>query len=198
MNNAASPSKPPSAARAAVVSVVQALHDAAQASFAQPMAMLLACHERVGRMLHLLERLDGHVRVHGADAQSASAARDVMRYFDLAGPAHHEDEERHILPRLRQQGQQALASRLQGEHLRMVQMWAALRPDLQALADAAPGSGTASWPALPWQAFAELYRTHIALEEAEAYPAVAAAAQSDERARMGAEMAARRGLPSAD
>ena len=69
------------------------LHAAPGAGFDQPFEMLLACHERVERMLGLLERLAQHLAEHGCTPDAAQAARDVMRYFDIAGPAHHEDEE---------------------------------------------------------------------------------------------------------
>ncbi|MEN9486198.1 MAG: hypothetical protein RJB37_4078, partial [Pseudomonadota bacterium] len=52
--------------------------------FDQPFEMLQACHERVERSLALLQRLVAHVRDHGHDTASRSAARDVLRYFDLA------------------------------------------------------------------------------------------------------------------
>ena len=60
--------------------------------FEQPFAMLEACHERVQRTLTLLQRLRAHVREHGADVPAQQAARDVLRYFDIAaltrtGPA---------------------------------------------------------------------------------------------------------------
>src|SRR5689334_2494815 len=71
-----------------------------EAGFDQPFEMLHACHERVRRSLRLLQRLVAHAQVHGADAQVREAAADVLRYFDLAAPAHHEDEERHLVPRL--------------------------------------------------------------------------------------------------
>lgn len=70
--------------------------------FEQPFEMFEACHERVRRSLALLERLIVHVGAHGHDAQSRSAAADVLRYFDLAAPLHHEDEERHVFASLEQ------------------------------------------------------------------------------------------------
>ena len=70
--------------------------------FEQPFEMLEACHERVQRSLALLQRLVDHVDRNGHDADSRSAARDVLRYFDIAGPHHHEDEERHVFPPLQQ------------------------------------------------------------------------------------------------
>ena len=78
------------------------LHAAPAAGFDEPFEMLAACHERVQRMLRLLRRLAAHLGEHGADAQAAQAAVDVMRYFDEAAPRHHDDEELHVLPRLRE------------------------------------------------------------------------------------------------
>lgn len=150
--------------------------------------MLLACHERVQRSLDLLQRLQAHAAVHGADAQARDAARDVLRYFDLAGPKHHEDEERHVLPRLRARGLGALADRLAAEHAEMGRLWAALRPALQALRD---GSGP-SLDAAACQAYAALYAIHMAAEEGQAFPAAARDVDGATLAAMGAEMAARR------
>ena len=106
------------------------LHPGPGAGFEEPFEMLEACHQRVHRMLGLLQRLAAHLRESGADANAQQAARDVMRYFDLAAPAHHEDEERHVLPRLRQGDQAALADRLHDDHARMSATWATVRADL--------------------------------------------------------------------
>ena len=110
------------------------LHAAPGAGFEQPFEMLEACHERVERMLGLIERLAGHLSEAGADASARQAARDVMRYFDRAAPNHHEDEERHVFPALRALGQGALADRLHADHEAMAGLWAALRTALAALA----------------------------------------------------------------
>ncbi|MEZ0309011.1 MAG: hemerythrin domain-containing protein, partial [Ramlibacter sp.] len=67
-------------------------------TFEQPFDMLEACHERVHRSLDLLARLRAHVVTHGADDQARQAAIDVLRYFDVAAPAHHLDEELHVFP----------------------------------------------------------------------------------------------------
>jgi hemerythrin-like domain-containing protein len=164
------------------------------AGFDAPFEMLAACHERVERMLRLLERLEVHLADHGADDRAASAARDVMRYFDVAGPAHHEDEERHVLPALAAAGRDALAQQLHAEHLRMSLDWQALRADLAEIAAGRWSAGVAELRFARWQAFARLYREHILLEEAQAYPEVAGAADAASLAAMGEEMAARRGL----
>ena len=166
------------------------LHAAPGAGFEQPFEMLEACHERVERMLGLLERLATHLVDAGADTSARQAARDVMRYFDLAAPQHHEDEERHVFPALRALGQGALADRLHADHEAMAGQWAALRTALAAIAD----DGARALPEAAWREFAALYRRHLADEEALAYPPVVASTDAAGRERMADEMARRRGI----
>jgi hemerythrin-like domain-containing protein len=150
--------------------------------------MLLACHDRVRRSLDLLLRLQAHVARHGTDREAQDAARDVLRYFDLAGPKHHEDEERHVLPRLRAAGQSTLADRLAADHVEMTRQWAALRRALEALT-----AGRAiPLDAAACQAYASLYAAHMAAEEGQAFPQAAVGLPADTEAAMGAEMAGRR------
>ncbi len=166
------------------------LHAAPAAGFEQPFEMLEACHERVERMLGLMERLVQHLAEAGADASARQAARDVMRYFDLAAPNHHEDEERHVFPALRALGQGALADRLHAEHEAMAGLWTDVRASLTAVAD---GSADPV-PGALWRDFAALYRRHLADEEALAYPPAADATDAAGRRRMADEMASRRGI----
>jgi hemerythrin-like domain-containing protein len=168
-----------------------ALHPSPSAGFDEPFAMLAACHERVERTLGLLERLAGHLVSHGVDEPARQAARDVMRYFDIAGPAHHLDEERHVFPPLLLQGDATLAAtvaRLQAEHRAMDEAWRTLRAQLARIAEA----GEATPP--QWEAFAALYRAHMQAEEGIAYPAAQHALGDAARAAMGREMAQRRGV----
>ena len=164
--------------------------------FEQPFAMLEACHERVQRTLGLLQRLRDPVRAQGADEQARQAARDVLRYFDLAAPLHHEDEELHVFPLLLAQGAPdvvALVQRLQQDHVQMAADWAAARAPLVALCDGDAQPLGAAGDAL--DRFASRYAGHIAAEEGAAYPAAAALLAQDALAAMGREMAARRGAP---
>lgn len=156
------------------------------AGFEAPFEMLHACHERVLQRLRTLERLAAHLPVHGADDQARQAAADVLRYFEIAAPHHHEDEERHVLPRLRAQGRAELAERIAADHVQMAEAWAALRVQLQGLQAGTPPDTTA------WPDFVSLYQAHIELEEGEAFPASAAACSAEELTAMGAEMAGRR------
>lgn len=175
------------------------LHAAPAAGFDQPFEMLAACHERVQRMLGLLQRLRAHLQSSGPDRAAGEAARDLMRYFDQAAPQHHADEELHVLPVLRASGDaalQALADRLHAEHEAMTAAWAALREGLDALA-------RGDWPVpdaaaryARWAAFDALYRGHLAAEDGVAYPAAAQRLDGAAQAAMGEEMARRRGVRS--
>jgi len=169
------------------------------AGFDQPFEMLGACHDRVRRSLQLLQRLVAHVAEQGASAQAQDAARDVLRYFDVAAPAHHADEELHVIPRLMAAGDARsvqAAQQLLADHALIQQHWQALRPLLQQLAagdvPARPALASAA------AAFVEVHTTHLTLEDGFAFP------QAEQRARqegrhalqhMGEEMAARRGAP---
>lgn len=169
------------------------LHAAPSAGFDQPFEMLAACHERVERMLNLLEKLAAHLPEHGCDTQAVGAARDVMRYFDVAAPAHHEDEERHVLPALREAGDDAFAAQLEQEHREMQRRWQELRRNLL---DVVNGTwvGRSAADFAPWHRFAELYRGHAAAEDAHAFPTARGALGAEQQRAMGEEMASRRGV----
>lgn len=173
------------------------LHTAPSVGFEQPFEMLQACHERVERMLRLLQRLRTHLRSVGCDEQARQAARDVMRYFDLAAPAHHEDEERHVFPALRAAGLLAdVVDRLEREHREMSHSWADVRVLLRRVEQS---------PWLPFSPeeegrlthFAALYEWHVAAENELAYPAAAQLLDAAATATMGEEMSARRSLKPA-
>jgi hemerythrin-like domain-containing protein len=173
------------------------LHPAPGATFDEPFEMLAACHERVERMLRLMERLAGHLHDQGCDRNARQAAQDVMRYFDLAGPAHHEDEERHVFPLLLARGSpevQAVVRRLQRDHHAMAHEWAAVRADLCKVAEGSWTRARAMEEAQRWQAYAALYRSHVEAEESLAYPAAQALLDQRAQQAMGREMALRRGV----
>lgn len=163
--------------------------------FEQPFDMLEACHERVRRSLALLGRVMAHVERHGHDAQSRSAVADVLRYFDLAAPLHHEDEERHVFPALMGCGDarvQEAVRGLQADHEAMAARWAEARAVLLSWRDApAPPLPDAATRTL-LDAFRHGYDDHIATEETLVYPAARGCFDAAGLARIGAEMQARR------
>jgi hemerythrin-like domain-containing protein len=177
------------------------LHSPA-AGFDEPFEVLGACHDRVRRSLALLQRLVAHVAEHGADAQARDAARDVARYFNLAAPAHHEDEERHVLPLLRASADTRLheaAQRMFEDHERIRAAWQALEPALQALhqrGEIAPELAAAA------QAFVQVHDGHLELEDGLAFPGARALQEAApdavaQRLAMGRDMARRRGVKTA-
>ncbi len=172
-----------------------------QADHEQPFEWLRACHDRVERMLELLQRLQDHVARHGADEQGAQAAQQVLRYFDLAAPQHHEDEERHVFPRLLERGDdrlRGLVQRLQSDHTAMAADWSRVR---QALLRLQAAQGDAAWR---WTdderavlaRFALRYEGHIAAEEGEVFAMAEHLMTPAQRVEMSEDMMRRRAIGS--
>lgn len=172
-------------------------HSAPAAGFEAPFEMLAACHERIERTLKLQARLRQHLLDKGCDESARQAARDVMRYFDIAAPLHHQDEELHVFPALLSGPDAALrelVARLVQDHRRMEAAWADARRVLMAIAED-PG-----WtPLTPEQAgalarFAAMYRQHLDDEEGVAYPAAQAVLSAQALQAMSEDMMRRRGV----
>jgi hemerythrin-like domain-containing protein len=173
------------------------------AGFEAPFEMLSACHERVERMLRLINRLQEHLQSNGLDDQVRQAAGDVMRYFDLAAPLHHEDEERHVFPPLMCSADaavKALVLRLIQDHRQMEVAWPGARSVLLALADhdKTPLVELSVWQKTALNDFARLYRQHLNDEDQVIYPAAQAQLSPEALASMSADMMARRGLVDQD
>lgn len=167
------------------------------AGFDQPFELLDACHDRVRRTLDLLQRLCDYLASHGCDDSARQAARDVLRYFDIAAPLHHEDEELHVFPPLLAPGGDArlaaLVRLLQSDHVLMAERWAAARGALQGIAD---GLLPAFTPAQQqaFDRFVACYADHLRHEDDSIYPAARALLDLERQQAMGREMAARRGV----
>jgi hemerythrin-like domain-containing protein len=188
----------PSAAQNAPMSSLLPGAGGSGASYDEPFDLLDACHERVQRSLALLRRLVDHLRDHGAGAASADAARDVLRYFDVAAPAHHEDEERHVFSLLAVSGDAgliALVHRLRDEHRQIEAQWELLRTLLEGVAH----EQSVDWPELARLAscFEAVHAGHVVAEDQTVFPAARRAAEALGPAAthaMGQEMALRRGV----
>lgn len=165
--------------------------------FEQPFEMLDACHDRVRRSLQLLVDLRAYLRSHDCDDSARQAAHDVMRYFDLAAPHHHMDEERHLFPALRQHRADdaplmSVVRQLEQDHEAMHALWnESVRTALQALDNGVQTVFTAEQEAA-FDAFAALYARHLPMEDEVAYPAARSVVSAREEQSMGEEMAARR------
>ncbi|HET7527943.1 MAG TPA: hemerythrin domain-containing protein [Burkholderiaceae bacterium] len=169
--------------------------------FEQPFAMLQACHERVARSLDLLQRLLEHLERVGHDDQARAAAHDVWRYFEFAAPAHHIDEERHVLPLLLRSGDQGLigvARRLQADHDALDAVWRQLGPLLRQVHESPVALDAATVELLHAEAaaFVAIHERHLPLEDDVAFPAAQSRLQPPQLQAMGDEMQRRRASAS--
>lgn len=133
-----------------------------------PIELLLACHDKVRRFTTLSLRLRDHVERDGADAQAADAAQSILRYFDLAAPLHHDDEDLDLFPALKTLGHAELNTRIDeisAQHDTLGGLWHSLRPWLIALTE---GRLSATPPHI--EAFARDYQAHAHHEESDLYP----------------------------
>jgi hemerythrin-like domain-containing protein len=134
-----------------------------------PMALLRACHDKVRHFTRLAQRLQAHVQTKGVDQQAQEAAQAVRRYFMLAAPLHHADEDENLFVALRALGLPELNARidsLQAEHDALGTRWQAILPWLDQVAAGQAPSG----PAPDVDGFAQSYRAHAQAEEDEVYP----------------------------
>jgi len=133
-----------------------------------PIELLLACHEKVHRFTALSLKLQAHVETRGADAQAAEAALAILRYFDVAAPLHHADEDLDLYPALITLGDAVLSEaiqRIQAEHAELSSLWQASRTWLIRVSE-----GQASAPPPDLTTFAAAYERHAAEEEASLFP----------------------------
>lgn len=164
--------------------------------FSRPIEALKSCHERLRRECGALRKLVEHMREHGCDGEARQAAANVMRYFDTAARHHHADEEEDLLPRMMIAATLSHGPRLTrlvgdiaNEHRDMDRMWTELRPVLQEIS---AGENT-PLDALTVDRFVKLYRSHIALEEANVFPLAEMLLSGNDFAEIGVSMAQRRG-----
>lgn len=152
------------------------------------------CHRQTLAALAKLETVVGRLDDGAPDGETRALALDVVRHFSTTARQHHEDEERHVFPKLATSGDAAMVQavlRLQQDHHWIEEDWMSLEPHLDAVACGQ------SWYDVDLlregsEIFAALSRDHIALEEACLYPEARARLQPGEQQEMGREMAARR------
>ena len=153
------------------------------------------CHRQTLAALDTLEALVGRLEGgDGADAQTRASAAGVVRHFSSTVRQHHDDEERHVFPKLVLSAQPHIVQavlRLQQDHDWLEEDWMELAPQLDAVANGQ------TWFDIDMlkegvAVFSALSADHIALEESLIYPEARARLGSVERREMGREMAARR------
>jgi Uncharacterized conserved protein len=159
-------------------------------SFESPIELLTACHDKVRRFASLCGRLAEHTARHGADGQARTAAAGIVRYFTVAAPLHHADEEADLFPALRGLGEDVLTATMQAledDHEALDALWEQARPWLEAVQQGSAGAAPAALAQ-----FAARYLRHIEREEREVFPFAARLPKPTLRA-IGQRMAQRRG-----
>lgn len=190
------------ATSAPLMQIAQPGQSTPSVGFEAPFEMLSACHERVERMLRLITLLQVRLQDVGLDDHVRRAAHDVMRYFDLAAPLHHEDEERHVFPPLMCSADaavKALVLRLIQDHRQMEVAWQSARAVLLALAEhgEAPFVELNVWQKVALNDFARLYRQHLDDEDQVIYPVAKSQLSPESLESMSRDMMARRGVVDA-
>ena len=156
--------------------------------------VLDACHRHTLQALVTLRELVVHLEAAGLDAQARAMAAEVAHHFGSVNRLHHEDEERHVFPRLAESPDPATVQailRLQQDHDWLEEDWMEISPAVEAIAAGHP------WYDLDVlrdavAVFGALSEDHIELEEAVIYPQAKARLDAREGREMGREMAARR------
>lgn len=167
--------------------------------FDDPRDMLLACHEKVAHFSRLTLRLQAHLASNGADHDAIEAANRILRYFRIAAPLHHDDEERDLFPALLGLKEEGLdpastaalyadIAQLECEHLQLDQMWSEISPWLDSVA-----SGQTLMPPVDLTAFVDLYHAHMQCEQNRVFP-LTSRLSATRRKQVCQHMARRRGL----
>jgi hemerythrin-like domain-containing protein len=160
-------------------------------SFSDPIGLLSACHQRIRGHCDLLQRLPDWIAQHGMDATAQDSIDRAMRYFDVAAPQHHADEEQDLFPLLHTHP--ALNDRmakLAAEHRTLERSWQDLRLRLDAVASGAPEDDLVRHI----DRFAEACLRHLEIEETEILPVAEQVLDEDQKHRLGRAMARRRGV----
>jgi hemerythrin-like domain-containing protein len=137
-----------------------------------PLESLHQTHHDLLLAVDELQRLLRDIAEGGASADRRAIACSLVRFIDQNGRHHHTEEERCVFPDLLELGDVDLVQhvrRLQQDHGWLEQDWLELRPQLDAIAHGIGGVDIEGLRASA-EVFADLYRDHIALEEAVVYP----------------------------
>jgi hemerythrin-like domain-containing protein len=169
--------------------------------FADPLGLLVHCHERIEAQLSSLERAAEILRAGDRQslAQVFGAIDAACAHFAVPGVKHTEDEEVSLFPRLREHGgsggEDALAAltELESQHRAAEKLHAEFDDFVATL----PRDGSAD--ARELDCFSELvaelttlYRPHIMLENNIVFPIAARVLPASEIQGLGEEMRARR------
>lgn len=162
------------------------------ASWAEPIEMLYACHNKVKRFCKQLQILPEYLARNGVNQAVKNDVQQILNYFNLSAPLHHEDEECDFFPALLQiQPQiQDKVNELEEQHEVLHQNWILLSTQLEALVEGMRSEVDATLITR----FIAGYNTHIAIEEP-LFELGRSHLEPSKLVQMGKIMAARRKTP---
>lgn len=130
----------------------------------EPLDHLIACHDRILRRLDILRRVGAALETDASAAMQA--LRNAIRFFELSGRLHTEDEEESVFPRLRNHvtgDHLAYLDSLESQHREKEAVYAELR-ELAAELEAGVTPARAQRFRELAARLAGLYESHIASE----------------------------------
>jgi len=175
------------------------IESSAQASFEQPLQLLMDCHRRIEHFLQVLARLvDVEVGEELSDEQRR-ALETALTYFRDAAPRHTQDEEQSLFPRLREAaGTEAieafkLMDALEADHVRADNLHRQI--DARGLEWLRSGGlspvGRAEM-SLWLKELQPLYQRHLQIEDGEIFPFAGRTLTPEQIHAVGGEMKDRR------
>jgi len=172
---------------------MDSLIPASAPDFSDPIALLLACHQRMREHCELLQRCAQRLSDSGLDDDTKQAAAQVVRYFSTAALYHHRDEEHDLFPLLIRSSMKMadVINQLKQQHAEIQTVWQQLEPLLKR-----PGSieKPQAFTELS-DRFSNLYQKHLAFEEQEFLNIAIHMLSQEQLKRIGQSMKKRRQVP---
>jgi len=171
-------------------------------TFINPIGLLSDCHRRIERFLQALLTVTSDTQGGSLDDEHRHALETSLKYFHHAAPKHTADEEEDLFPILRKidrpdlQRVLARVDQLEHEHRTAIE-WHREAEEIGERwlnQDHLSGEETIRLHEL-LTSLADLYRSHIAIEDQEVFPIAQKVLSESEKTRIGRSMASRRGIP---
>jgi hemerythrin-like domain-containing protein len=169
------------------------------AGIADPLAMLAACHARIGHHCAALQRLVGQVAGRAPDGAAREGAAQLIHELDASIREHRADDEVDLFPALIEAmaGSDAVCLRemtaqLTDQHRELEARWRRVRAELERVA----AGERASIDAEEVDAWVALCERHTGREQRELLPMAARLLSDGDLERLGRAMRQRRGRES--
>ncbi len=170
------------------------------ASFAQPIELLLSCHEKIIHFSSALCTIINAIKQEGWSKNHTSSIEQVRHYFNVASLEHHLDEEQHLFPAIialdidckhsDSRDIVALIKRMIKEHVESDALWATLDSLLAQRSDDFTTLSTLS------EQFKKSMHAHARIENEQIFPYAKTHISEPELKAIGQAIARRRGIRS--